>query len=180
MKCNFILIKLRDKSNINFNNNKILQLFQLSVGNNIINLNYNKIKKESSNKNLGIIYFKKYIKKNIGKMLYNNNEIHIFNKKFISNNIKIAKIIINNKQYELEANFENESTEIIVKIKIKFLDNIIYSNSMFRDCKSLISVRNFQNINTIHLKTIYDLFYGCISLLYIDDISNWNINNINY
>ena len=50
---------------------------------------------------------------------------------------------------------------------------------MFRDCKSLLSVQNFHNINTKYLKTIYDLFRGCSSLLYIDDISNWNINNIN-
>ena len=72
-------------------------------------------------------------------------------------------------------------TQILyLKIKIKFLDIIIYLNSMFRKCKSLSSVHNFQNINTKYLKTIYDLFYGCSSLLSIEDISNWNLNNINY
>ena len=53
MKSNFIHIKFDDKSNINLK--KILELYKLSVGNNIINLNYNKSEKESSNKNLEII-----------------------------------------------------------------------------------------------------------------------------
>ena len=181
MKCNFIHMKLKDKRKINLNINKVLELFKLSAGNNIINLNYNTNKKDFLNNNLGIIYFKKYIKKNIGNMIYKNNEnlkeIQIFTEEFISNNIKIAKIILNNKLYELKKNIENKKQ--IIKIKIKFLDIAIFLNSMFRDCKSLFSVQNFQNINTKYLKTIYDLFARCSSLTYIDDISNWNINNIN-
>ena len=58
MKCNLFLIKLKDKININLNNNKILELFKLSVGNNIYILDYNKNKKETSNKNLQIIIIK--------------------------------------------------------------------------------------------------------------------------
>jgi len=90
MKCNFIHIKLAEKSNISSNNNKIIEFFKLSIGKNIINLNnafifnlnqyfqikinkpYNTGKKESSNKNLEISYFKKYIRTNIGKMIYRN------------------------------------------------------------------------------------------------------------
>jgi len=181
MKCKFIQIKLKDKNYIDFNNNNILEFFKLSVENNIINLNYNKNKKESSRKNLEIIYYKKYTKKNIGKILYknieNNKQIQLFNKIFISNNIKIAKIIINNKQYELKE--KNENKKLNLKIKIKFLDNIIYLDSMFENCKSLSSVDNLQNINTKYLKAIKYLFSGCSSLLYINDISNWNMNNIN-
>ena len=71
-------------------------------------------------------------------------------------------------------------TKQIFKVKIKFLDNAIFLNSMFRDCQILSSVYNFQNINTKYLKTIYQLFCKCSLLLNIDDISNWNINNINY
>ena len=41
MKCNFINIRLKDKRNINLYNNKFLELFKLSIGNNIINLKYN-------------------------------------------------------------------------------------------------------------------------------------------
>ena len=51
---------------------------------------------------------------------------------------------------------------------------------MFKDCKLLSSIYNLQKLNTKYLKSIKILFDGCSSLLYIDDISNWNINNINY
>jgi len=176
MKCNFIHIKLKDKNCIQ---SETLELFKASIGKAIINLNYNK--KESSYKNLKIIYNKIYIKKNIGKMIYKtnefNNKIKILNEIFITNNKRRTKIIINNKQYNLRGNIENKS--IFLKIKIKFLDNIIKLNSMFKECKSLNSVHNFKSINTIYLKTIYDLFYGCCSLLYIDDISDWNLNKVN-
>ena len=40
MKCNFIHMKLKDMSKLNLNNNKVLELFKLSIGNNIIKLNY--------------------------------------------------------------------------------------------------------------------------------------------
>jgi len=182
MKCNYIHIKFKDKNNINLNNNKILESFKLSIGNNIYIKDYNQNKNESSNKILEINYYKKYIKSNIGKMTYknseNNTKIAIFNNIFISKNKKRAKIIINNKQYELRENLENQ--KVFDKlIQIKFFDYILYSNCMFKDCESLISVTNFQNINTLHLKQIYSLFEGCNSLLYIEDISNWNMNKIN-
>ena len=177
-----IHIKITDKSNINLNNNKILELFKLSVGNNINDLDYKENKKESSNKNLEISYYKKYIKTNVGKMIYkingNNKKITIFNKKFISKNKERAKMIINNRLYELKENLEHQNHFFQI-IKIKFFDHIIFSNWMFKDCESLYSVKNFENINTKHLKKIYSLFEGCSSLLYIDDISNWNMNKIN-
>ena len=66
MDCSFIHLKLKDKSNINKANNKIFELFKLSFDNNIINKN----KKESSSQNLEIIYHKKFIKKNVGKMVF--------------------------------------------------------------------------------------------------------------
>jgi len=60
----------------------------------------------------------------------------------------------------------------ILIIKKQILD-------IFRDCKSLSFEGICQNIYTKYLKTIYKLFYGTSSLIYIDDISNWNTNNIN-
>ena len=129
MKCNFIHIKLKDRNIYDLKYNKIQELFELSIGKNIINLKYNENKKESSNQNFEIIYYKKYIKKNIGKMDYfsteKNKNINIFNKEFIMNNLKIAKIIVNNKQYDLVENIKNEME--LLNIKIKFLDNIFFS-----------------------------------------------------
>ena len=134
MKC--ILFMMKDKNNIIINKNKILELFKLSVGNKITILNYNNNKKESSNQNLKISYYKKFIRKNIGKMIYtkinNKNYTKIVNKIFLLNNLERVKIIINNKQNDLKENIENEKQNL--KIKIKFLDYIIYLESMFEDC----------------------------------------------
>ena len=183
MEYNYIHIRLKDKNNINLNKKKFLELFKLSIGNNKFNLNYNKNKKESPNQNIQIICFKKYIKKNFGKMKYIKldifNEIKILNKEFISNNINRANIIINNKEYKLKDNIEYSELKKFFFVKIKFLDNIINLNSMFKGCKTLSHIYNFQNVNTRYLKTLYDLFYGCNSLKYLDDISCWNLNNVN-
>ena len=40
MSFNSIHIKFKEKSNINLNNSKILELFRLSIGNSLNNLNY--------------------------------------------------------------------------------------------------------------------------------------------
>ena len=179
MKCNFIHVKLKDKNNIKLNNKKFQEIFKLSIGNNIKYFNYKNNKEEISNKNIEINYFKRFIKKNIGKMIYKTAEYNkkIFNKAFIENNMKRAKIIIKNKQYYLKENIKSKIK--VCKIKIKFFDNIIKLNSMFEDCKSLSSVHNFQYLTTKYLKTIFNLFCGCHSLKFIDDISNWIIDNIN-
>ena len=179
MKCNFIHINLKNKNN--FSKNKITELFKLSIENKIIDLCYNKNRKESSNKNLEIIYYKKFHKKNIGKMYYiliSYALIKIVNKIFILNNIKRARFIINNKADKLKQHILSQKA--FFKIKIKFLDIIINLNSMFKNCESLFSVNNFQNLNTKYLRKIYGLFAGCNSLSFIDGISNWRIDNINY
>ena len=197
MSCNFINIQLKNKNYINYNKNKkkIFASFKSSIGNSIINPNYPyisnknalcnkfifKLKDDPSrgyiNQYFEIIYNKKIIKKNNVKMEYRANEsnkdIKIFNQIFISNNMKRAKVYINNKQYDLKENIESK----INKIKIKFFDNIIYLNSMFKGCETLFSV--LLNLDTKYLKTIHDLFYGCKSLLNIEDISsNWHIDYI--
>ena len=61
MKCKFINIKVKDK------NQEILELFKLSLGNNVNSLYYNKNKKECSNKNLKITYLKNILEKILEK-----------------------------------------------------------------------------------------------------------------
>ena len=108
MKCNFIHIKLKDKSFIDTNKEKkILEFTKLSIENNADELSYNK--KISSNQNLEIIYKKKYKKNNIGKIKYkvnkdnkDDNYIQLFNSIFKLNNKKRVKIIAKNKQSKLK------------------------------------------------------------------------------
>ena len=74
MKYNIINIKLKYKNNIHLINNKILEFINLSIGNNIIDLKYNQNQNKTSNQNLEFICKKKFIKYNIGKMIYKTNE----------------------------------------------------------------------------------------------------------
>ena len=177
MLSKFIHLKVIDNNKIRQNKDKTFELLKISLGNNVHYLCY---KNKSSNQSFVISYYKKFIKKNIGKMKYTTNknkEIKIFDKIFLSKNIKRAKMIINNKQYNLKKNITREMKKVI-KIKIYFLDIIIRLNSMFKNCKSLSSIYNLQYLNTKYLEAMHDLFYGCSLLSYIDGISNWNINKI--
>ena len=85
-------------------------------------MKYNQNKKESSNQNLEIIYYKKYIQKNVGEMIYLNpfidSIIKIFDNSFISNNIKRANIIINSKEYKLKEYIVYQ--KIILKLNLNF------------------------------------------------------------
>jgi len=122
MKCNFFQIKFKDTNNSK-RINKILDLFKLSIGNNIINLKYKKNKKRSLNKNSKIIYYKEYIKKKFGIIIYekteNNKKIKIFSENFKSNYKERTTLIINNKlksnkhKYYDEENIEIEEKEYI-------------------------------------------------------------------
>jgi len=222
MENNFINIILKDNTNkFNLNNNEILELFKISLGKNVYNFNYPYISKEnikddnliklydeknSSEQNLEINYYKKSIKKNFGKMIYkakeNNKEIKLFNKIFILNNYRKTKIIINNKKQHIFKEKINNNNNKNVKVKIKFFDNILNLNSIFKDCESLYSFENFKfspikninemfsgcsnleelpyisDINISNVNNIKRLFYNCKSLKYLPDISNWNIDNI--
>ena len=168
MKCNSIQIKFKIKNYANLNNERLLILFRLSIGNDSNNLEYslksnknflddkfiykfgtlqsrghNKNKEQYSVQNLEISNKNNYIKINIAKMKYKmteKTEKKIVNKIFILNNMKRAKVIINNKQYDLTENINNE----INKIKIKFFDYGLYINYMFNDCAQLNSVYNLQ------------------------------------
>ena len=100
-------------------------------------------------------YNKKLVKKNYAKMKYkaseSNKDIKIFSQIFISNNMNRAKAFINNKQYDLKENIKSKINKIY-KIRIKFFDNIIYLNSMFKGCESLSSIH--LNLNTKYLMII--------------------------
>ena len=113
MSNNFIKIILKDNTNnFNLNDNETLNFIKISLGKNANNFNNPYIsnenirdsdlikfydKKKSSEQNLEIIYYKKYIKRNFGKMIYkakeNNKPIKLFNRKFILKNYRKTKII---------------------------------------------------------------------------------------
>ena len=152
MRTNFVNNKLILKSNNNldykqiFNNGKSFHDFIIKKINGKENI---KNKNKSFN--------------NIGKMFYQNdeknNETKIFGQKFVKTNNKKAKIIINNKQYNLREKIKNIKDNIIFKIKIKFLENMVNLDSMFKECDMLLKVEKFSNFKTNYLKNLNYLFY---------------------
>ena len=88
-------------------------------------------------------------------IIYNikeENNIRIFGSEFVKNNKNICKMIIDNKEYEIteKYNIKNNNNN-----KLKII---------------LKGINNVTNIN--------DMFYNCLSLLSLPDISKWNTNNV--
>ena len=50
---------------------------------------------------------------------------------------------------------------------------------MFFNCLSLISLPDISNWNTNSVKNIMLMFFNCSSLSSLPDISKWNTNNLN-
>ena len=51
---------------------------------------------------------------------------------------------------------------------------------MFLGCISLISLPDISNWDTQNIKNMNGLFSNCSSLQKLPDISKWNIKNVNY
>ena len=67
--------------------------------------------------------------------------INIFGEKFIKNNRNNCKMIIDNKEYNIEEKFEiTNNNNDILNIKLKGIENIIDMSNMFNGCKNLLSL----------------------------------------
>ena len=79
------------------------------------------------------------------------NNINIFGIVFVHNNKNIVKMIIDNKEYEIEEKYKAKiNNNDKLKIKLKGINNVTNMSNMF---------------------------FGCSSLSYLPDISKWNTNN---
>ena len=104
--------------------------------------------------------------------------INIFGEKFIKNNRNNCKMIIDNKEYNIEEKFKITNNNNILNIKLKGIENIIDMSNMFYGCKSLLSLPDISKWNTINVTNMSYMFYGCKSLLSLPDISKWNTINV--
>ena len=140
------------------------------------------------------------------KIIYNVNtkmkKIKIFGDIFVINNKNICKMIINNKEYDLDSYFTFDNTnEIILTninnitkinhmfaqcdslLSIKDIENLNFSNitdmtSIFSSCKSLLSLPDISKLDTSKVTDMSFMFFECSSLYSLPDISNWNTSNV--
>ena len=133
-----------------------------------------------------IIYNEIDINSNEINIIYNiNNEnaIKIFGKNFVGNNINKCKIVFNDKEYNLMEYFNidnNIASNQLNKLKIKLrnINNITNMSHMFDGCKSLSSIPDIYNWNTINVTDMSYLFSECKLLLSLPDISKLNTINV--
>ena len=108
-------------------------------------------------------------------------EVRLFNNDFIEKNKNSCRMIINGIEEELKELIKFPADKIIDKfqIKLKGIANITDISSMFRWCKSLISIPDIAKWNTSNITNMNGMFYKCESLSPLPDISKWNISYVN-
>ena len=160
-------IKIKFKSNIKLNPQKIeekeLSMLINSFGNYKNNI-----------QEISIIYT---FTKN------NNKKLRIFGDKFVENNKKKCRLIINGEQKKMQAFISCKEIDYKNRFKIRINninDNNIRSFSrMFDKCSSLLLLKFKSKWNTNNVNNISEMFSNCISLKELSDISKWNTNNVN-
>ena len=143
---------------------KIFKIYNHSKGRSFFNRLNNKEKKE---KRKSDIISLKYKINNDAKTL------KILGAKFIKNNEKIFKVIINNKEskpiFNIDIKDEDKKRKT-KKIKIKQFDNWLSVESMFYGCASLISISDILHLNYCTIQSMTRIFYGCSFLIHLPDI----------
>ena len=173
---NYII--LQNINQINTNNNKEINNINNDKDinnqtNSILNIYNRMFSKDISEINIVYDIDKK------DKEIENNDTINIFGTDFVINNKNICKMIVNNKEYELQKKFNiNNYKDKNLKIKLRGINKITNLSEMFSGCSSLISISNLSNWDISNVTSLSCMFYNCPSLTSLPDISNWNTSNI--
>ena len=109
------------------------------------------------------------------------NKIRIFGDTFIHYNYNNCKIVWNSKIYNLVSHLNLKKINInnnMIEIKLRGIKSIIYAQEMFFNCLSLKSLPDISKWNTNNVTNMSGLFVKCSSLKSLPDISKWNTNNV--
>ena len=119
------------------------------------------------------IMFNIYNKMNIDEinMIYKLEEKNckLFGKEFVKRYKDICKVIIEGEKQELKDNYSFKSfnsTNNIFQIKLKGIKNVINMSHIFDGCLSLISLPDISNWNTSYINDMSCIFRGCESLYF--------------
>ena len=180
--------QINNKINYNLNNN--IKEVNKEQGN--LNKNITKIYKEENNLDgqINIIYdmnkkhnkisneLIKKVKEKWGETISENK---IFGETFVNNNKELCKIVINGNEKDLCPYLDKEDLDLMNKkleIKLKGINNITNSSFMFSGCISIISLPDISNWDTKNVTNMKNMFFLCYSLENISDISKWNTDKV--
>ena len=107
------------------------------------------------------------------------DSINIFGADFMENNKNICKMVIDNKEYELEQKYNikgNNDTKL--KIRLKGINNVTNMSWIFSECSTLSSLPDISKWNTYNVTNMSAIFDRCSILSSLPDISKWNTNNV--
>ena len=90
------------------------------------------------------------------------------------------KIKCEDKEYKLNEYFNIKDYKNKDKLEIKLIgiNNIKSIDSMFKECSLLLSLPDFDKLDTTNITSFSYLFYGCSLIKSLPDISKWNTNNV--
>ena len=110
------------------------------------------------------------------------NYIRIFSKKFVKNNKKNCKIIINGeKESELCEYIDKDllkSKTNILEIKLREIKSITDMSYMFLECRRLLFIPDISNWDTSKVTDMSYMFGSCLSLSSLPEKLNWNTSNV--
>ena len=149
-----------------------------------------------------MIQIKYTIEKNFGYFGFIKKESRIFGDKFLENNKRHCKIIINEEELELTSFYKHDNKnreeedkldinrrfneELLNKIvgckfeltiKLKGIKNIVDISHMFDSCEEIIDLK-ISKFDTSNIINMNSLFHSCQKLRKVPDISKWNVNNV--
>ena len=108
--------------------------------------------------------------------------VKIFDNKFVDNNYKNCKIEVLGKIYDLTEYFNINNTKKInsevLEIKLKGIDNIEDMGQMFDNCNTLLALPDMSKWNIRKVNNLSQMFHKCSTLLYLPDMSKWDTSNI--
>ena len=160
------------ESNNNDDNDKLEIISQLNEAKNNSFTNVKKKKGKIDKTNELIL---KYINNK------NEKDINLLGDKFISNNKDKCHIFFNGKQQDLRKSYNKRKFNItnnILEVKLIFSSQLIDMSTMFKDCQTLISIKNIDRIDTSKVTNMNHLFCGCSSLQSLPDISIWDTSKV--
>ena len=113
-------------------------------------------------------------------LIGNQEKIKIFGEEFVKNNKDKAKIIFNDKEYELSDLFDinDIKNEDFLELRLKEINTITDLSYMFNECTSLFSIQGESIFNDKNLTNVKYLFNKCVSLETLPDLSKMNTSNI--